>query len=104
MGAATATVDQTIEGDEFEDDAASEDLTDDVSVAAEVSDQQSTTTVPFEPVSPAPASHEASPSLEEQPAQAVSSPLEHVAAPPRSSQVSPVESVEEPDQRPPEQS
>jgi hypothetical protein len=104
MGAATATVDQTIEGDEFEDDAASEDLTDDVSVAAEVSDQQSTTTVPFEPVSPAPASHEASPSLEEQPAQAVSSSLEHVAAPPESSQVSPVESVEEPDQRPPEQS
>jgi hypothetical protein len=105
MGVATATVDQAIEGDEFgEDDAASEDLTDDVSVASDVSDQRETTTAPFEPVSPAPASHEAPPSLQEQAVQAVSSPLEDVPAPPESSRVSPVESVEQPARRPPEQS
>jgi hypothetical protein len=103
--AATATVDPVTEGDEFgDDDAASDDLTEEPSVASEMSDRPTIGTAPFEAPLPAPVSHEAPPAIEEQPVQAVSSPLEHVAAPPESSPVNPVESIEQPDRRPPEQS
>jgi hypothetical protein len=100
--AATATVDQPAEGDEFgDDDAGSEDLTEDVSAASEIADQ-SMAPPSFEPPSPVP--HEAPSSLQEEPTQIAPPPLEHVSAP-ESSPVSPVEPIQPPSDRlPPEQS
>ena len=99
--AATAAVDQAADGDEFaDDDAASEDLTDDVSVAPEIA-EQSMAPLSFEPPSPVP--HEAPSSLQEEPSQITAPPLEHVSAS-ESSPVSPVEPIQQPSDRlPPEQ-
>jgi hypothetical protein len=100
--AATATVDQAAEGDEFgDDDAAAEDLTDDVSIVPEIADQ-SMAPLSFEPPSPVP--DEAPSSLQEEPSQITSPQLEHVSAS-ESSPVSPVEPIQQPSDRlPPEQS
>jgi hypothetical protein len=101
-----ATVDQSSEGDEFDDDATTEELIDEVSAASTVADQPLDPSSPpdsLETGSPSPGPFEA-PSDPEQSLQPVSAPAEQVLPAPDSSAASQMESVERPEPVPPERS
>jgi hypothetical protein len=112
-----ATVDQSLEGDEFDDDATTEEVIDEVSAASTVAEEAtavdfSSPQPPLEPSppdsfetgSPSPGGPLEAPSDPEQSLQAVSAPVEQVLPAPDSSPASPVESIERPEPVPPERS
>lgn len=107
--AGTAAVDQSAEGDEFgDDDATSEDLTNDMGVTSTMADQptvgdfEPSPPDPFEPSSPS--SREFPSPRPEEPIQ-VASQMEPVAPASENSPASaPVEQAERPEPIPPEQS
>jgi hypothetical protein len=112
-----AIVDQSPEGDEFEDDATTEELIDEVSAASTAADEatvedffpprppleSSSPAASFQTGSPSPNPGEA-PSDPEESLQVVSSPVEQVPSAPDASPASPVDSVERPEPVPPERS
>ena len=112
-----ATVDQNAEGDEFEDDATTDELIDEVSVSSTAADEApidefSPPQPSVEPLAPSdsfeatplsPAPFEP-PSVREESFEAVASPAEEASPVPESSPASSIESVERPESIPPDRS
>jgi len=115
--ASPASMDQNSEGDEFEDDATTEELIDEVSLSSTAADEGPVEAfsqleesvdalVPsdsFETVAPSPPPFEPTPVREES-LQAVSSPAADASTAPESAPASPIEAVERPESVPPDRS